>query len=73
MSPKREDSYSFHKKVTIKEYRYRPAEGSRNLRFPDFMSTAQNGGKVVSLTHRPLLLPENTPGTLLEVEPTPGP
>ena len=38
-------------------------EGSRNLRFPDFMTSAQNGGKVVSLTHRPSLPPENTPGT----------
>ena len=28
-------------------------EGSRKLRFPDFMTTAQEGGKVVSLTHRP--------------------
>ena len=37
-------------------------EGSRNLMFPDFMTTAQDGGKVVSLTHRPLLLPGNTPG-----------
>jgi hypothetical protein len=27
-------------------------EGSRNLRFPDFMTTAQDVGKVVSLTHR---------------------
>ena len=27
-------------------------EGSRKLRFPDFMTTAQDGGKVVSLTHR---------------------
>jgi len=38
-------------------------EGSRMLRFPDFMTMAQDGGKVVSLTHRPPLLPENTPGT----------
>ena len=38
-------------------------ENSRKLRFPDFMTTAQDGGKVVSLTHRPALLPENTPGT----------
>jgi hypothetical protein len=30
-------------------------EGSRKLRFPDFMTTAQDGGKVVSLTHRPPL------------------
>jgi hypothetical protein len=28
-------------------------EGTRKLRFPDFMTTAQDGGKVVSLTHRP--------------------
>jgi len=30
-------------------------EGSRKLRLPDFMTTAQNGGKVVSLRHRPPL------------------
>jgi len=29
-------------------------EGSRKLRFPDFMTTAQDGGKVVSLMYRPL-------------------
>ena len=38
-------------------------EGSRKLRFPDFMTTEQDGGKVVSLTHRPPLPPGNTPGT----------
>ena len=38
-------------------------EGSRKLRFPEFMTTAQDGGKVVSLTHRPPLPPGNTPGT----------
>jgi len=38
-------------------------EGSRKLRFPDFMITAQDGGKVVSLTHRPPLPPGNRPGT----------
>jgi len=27
------------------------------------MTTAQDGGKVVSLTHRPPLPPGNTPGT----------
>ena len=40
-------------------------EGSRKLRFPDFMTTAQDGGKVVSLTHRPPLPPANAPGTHL--------
>jgi hypothetical protein len=38
-------------------------QGSRKLRFPDFMTTAQDGGKVVSLTHRPPLPPGYTPGT----------
>jgi hypothetical protein len=40
-------------------------EWSRNLRFPDFMTTAQDGGKVVSLTHRPVLPARNTTGTHL--------
>ena len=30
-------------------------EGSSKLRFLDFLTTAQDGGKVVSLTHRPAL------------------
>jgi hypothetical protein len=38
-------------------------EGSRKLGFTDFMTTSQDGGKIVSLTHRPPLPPENTPGT----------
>jgi len=38
-------------------------EGSRKLRFPDFMTKAQDGGKVVSLMHRPPLPPGNAPGT----------
>jgi hypothetical protein len=38
-------------------------EGSRRLRFPDFMTTAHDGGKVISLTYRPPLPPGNTHGT----------
>jgi hypothetical protein len=38
-------------------------EGSGKLRFPDFMTTAQEGGKVVSLTHLQNLPPGNSPGT----------
>jgi hypothetical protein len=38
-------------------------EGSRKLRFPYFLTTAEDGGKVVSLTHRPHLPPGNAPGT----------
>jgi len=30
-------------------------EGSRKLRFPDFMTTAQVGGNIISLKHRPPL------------------
>jgi hypothetical protein len=30
-------------------------EGSRKLRFPDFLTTAQDGGKFVSFMHRPHL------------------
>jgi hypothetical protein len=37
-------------------------EGSRTLRFPDFMTT-QGVGKVVSLMHQPRLPPGNSPGT----------
>ena len=50
-------------------------EGSRKLRFPDFMTTAQDGGKVVSLTHRPPFTPRKYTwySFLLEVESTPGP
>ena len=37
-------------------------EASRKLKFPNFMTTAQKGGKVVSLKHRPHLPPGNPPG-----------
>jgi len=42
---------------------WRGPDGSRKLRFPDFMTTAPDGGKVVSLMHRPPLPPLNAPGT----------
>ena len=38
-------------------------EGSMNLGFPDYITTTQDGGKFVNLTHRPPLPPGNTPGT----------
>ena len=38
-------------------------EGSRKLRFPDYMKMAQDGGKVVSLKHRSSLPPGNAPDT----------
>ena len=50
------------------------SEGSKKLRFPDFMPTAQDGGKVVSLTHRPPLPPRKYSwySFLLEAESIPG-
>jgi hypothetical protein len=42
---------------------WKSSECSRKSRFPDFMRTGQDGGKVVSLTHRPPLPPGNKPGT----------
>jgi hypothetical protein len=50
-------------------------EGSRKLRFPDFVTTAQDVGKVVSLTYRPPLHPRKCSwySFLLEAESNPGP
>jgi len=50
-------------------------EGCRKLRFPDYMTTAQDGVQVVSLTHRPHLPPRKSSwySFLLEAESTPGP
>ena len=41
-------------------------QDSRKLRFPDYMTTAQDGGKVVSPTHRQPL-PAPTPREMLQV------
>jgi len=38
-------------------------EGSRKLRFQDFMTVAHDSGKVVILMHLPPLPPGNAPGT----------
>jgi predicted phosphohydrolase len=37
--------------------------GFQEVRFSDFMTTAQDGGKVIILMHRPPLSSGNTPGT----------
>ena len=46
-------SHSIGKGKAVPLQAWSGPEGSRKLRFPDFMTTAQDGGKVVSLTHRP--------------------
>ena len=58
--------YHYHKTTVGKAFplqAWSGPEGPRKLRFPDFMTTAQDVGKVVSLTHRPPLPPGNAPGT----------
>ena len=42
-------------------------EGSRKLRLPDFVTTAQDGGKVVSLMHRPSFYPQDIIPVLISV------
>jgi hypothetical protein len=56
-------NYLYNKGKAVPLQAWSGPEGSRTLRFPDFMTTAQDGGKVVSLTHRPPLPSGNTPGT----------
>jgi len=54
--------------VKVKQSHYRPGQAQRvlrKLRFPDYMTTAQDGGRVVSFTHRPPLASGNNPGTHL--------
>ena len=50
-------------------------EGSRKLMYTDYVKMAQDGGKVVSVTHRPLFTPRKHSwySFLLEAESTPGP
>jgi hypothetical protein len=53
-------------KVKVKEvplHDWDGPEGSRKLRFPDFKTTAQDDGKVVSLTHWSHLPPGKPFGT----------
>jgi hypothetical protein len=58
--------YLDYKKIKVKQSCYKPGvppEGPRKLRFSDFLTTAQDGGKVFSLMHRAHFPPGNTPGT----------
>jgi len=50
-------------------------EGSRKLRFPDYVTMAQDGCRVVSLKHQPLFTPRKYSwySFLLEAVSTPGP
>jgi len=53
----------YHKDKAVPLQAWSAPEGSRKLRFPDFMTMAQDGGKVVSLMHQLPLPQGNAPGT----------
>jgi hypothetical protein len=57
------DTFTYIKGKAVPLQAWIGPEGSRKLRSPNYMTTAQDGGKVVSLTHRPTLPPGNAPGT----------
>ena len=60
----------------ITKYKTIPGPGrSRRLRFPEFLESAHEGGKVVRPTHRPPLPPRRYYwySCLIEAESTPGP
>ena len=67
-APKSEGKYDYCSTLNVGKYTSVPLqawsdpEGSRRLRFPDFATTAEVGCKIVSLTHRPPLLPGNALG-----------
>jgi hypothetical protein len=53
-------------KIKVKLSRYRPGVAQRvpgSYRVQAFVTTPQDGGKVVSLTYRPPLPSRNEPGT----------
>jgi hypothetical protein len=54
-----------NKKANQSHYRPEVSRGFQKLKFPDYVTMAQYGGKVVNLTHRPFLPPGNVSGTHL--------
>jgi len=68
----------FHIKKKVKSVplqTWTSPEGSRKLRFPDFVTVAQDGGKVASLTAPAAFTPRKYSwySFLFEAESTPGP
>jgi len=52
-----------HKKVKQSHYRPEVPRGFQEVKVPRLRNNEPDGGKVVSLTHRPFLPPGNNPGT----------
>ena len=58
------DNITFHnKKLSQSHHIPRCPEGSRQLRFPDYVTMTQDGVKVVNFMPRSLFTPEYIPGT----------
>jgi len=51
------------KKIYQSHFMLEVSRGFQEVKFPGYVKTAQDGVKVVSLSHRPLLPPGKTPGT----------
>ena len=62
----RQNCEELKKKKAVPLQAWSGPEGSKKLRFPDYMTTAQDGGKIVSLTHR-LPLPQEILLVLISV------
>jgi len=54
---------AYIKKVNQSHYRPEVSRGFQGVNVPRYVTMAQDGGKVISFTHRPLLPLGNTPGT----------
>ena len=67
--------YSYVKGKAVLLQAWSGPEGSRKLRFPDFMTTAQDGGRVVKPYASAAFTPKKYTwySFLLEAESTPGP
>jgi len=63
------------KKVHQSHYRPEVPRGFQEVSFPDYVTVAQDGGKVVNLTHQPFFTHRKYSwySFLLEAESTPGP
>ena len=66
-------NYIIYKSKVVPLEAWSVPEGSRKLRFPDFVTTAQDGGKVVSLTAAFTPTKYSLYSFLLGAESTPGP
>jgi hypothetical protein len=60
------DEFYIHAVKKVKQSHYMPGQAQRvlkKLRIPDFMTTAQDGGRLSALRTGRLYPPGNTPGT----------